>query len=231
MSRIVFDIETAGVDFDSLDVAQQEYWLRFADSEEDAAAVREKLGLYPLTGEVVALGLFNPDSGKGAVYFQAPDSGEAPSGEDDMLYEPASEKEILEKFWEEVPRHDEFVTFNGRSFDCPFVIIRSAIHRIKATRDLLPNRFVGPHIDLMDRLTFFGATRRRYSLDMWCRAFGIESPKDQGISGGDVKQLFSAGRFLEIARYCGRDLVATADLLKYWEQYVKFTPEKGEKGR
>ena len=227
MSRIVFDIETVGVDFDSLDVAQQEYWLRFADSEEDAAAVREKLGLYPLTGEVVALGLLNPDTRKGAVYFQTRDAELAPSTEEDILYEPASEKEILEKFWEVVTRYGEFVTFNGRSFDCPFIIIRSAIHRIKATRELLPNRFLGPHVDLMDRLTFFGATRRRYSLDMWCRAFGIESPKEQGISGRDVKQLFSEGRFLDIARYCGRDLVATADLLEYWEQYVKFTPDQG----
>ncbi len=227
MSRIVFDIETAGVDFDSLDVAQQEYWLRFADSEEDAAAVREKLGLYPLTGEVVALGLLNPDSRKGAVYYQAPGAEEAASVDGEMTYEPATEEQILQKFWEVVPRYDEFVTFNGRSFDCPFVIIRSAIHRIKATRELLPNRFLGPHIDLMDRLTFFGATRRKYSLDMWCRAFNIDSPKDQGISGGDVKQLFSAGRFLEIARYCGRDLAASADLLAYWEEYVKFTPDKG----
>ena len=224
MSRIVFDIETAGVDFDSLDVAQQEYWLRFADSEEDAAAVREKLGLFPLTGEVVALGVFNPDTRKGAVYYQASDQEQVPSSDSSMSYQVMSEKEILEKFWDVVSRYDEFVTFNGRSFDCPFVIIRSAIHRIKSTRDLLPNRFLGPHIDLMDRLTFFGATRRRYSLDMWCRAFGIESPKDQGVSGRDVKQLFAAGRCLEIAQYCGRDLVATADLLEYWEQYVKFTP-------
>ncbi len=227
MSRIVFDIETAGVEFDTLDVAQQEYWLRFADSEEDAAAVREKLGLYPLTSEVVALGLYNPDSRKGAVYYQGAD-GEAASEEEGMRFEPATERGILEKFWEVVPRYDAFVTFNGRSFDCPFLIIRSAIHRIKPTRELLPNRFLGPHIDLMDRLTFFGATRRKYSLDMWCRAFGIESPKDHGVSGGDVKQLFASGRCLEIARYCGRDLVATADLLAYYEEYVKFAPREGK---
>lgn len=226
MSRIVIDIETVGVDFDSLEVAQQEYWLRFADSEDDAAAVRERLALYPLTGEIVALGILNPESRKGAVYYQAPDGEQEPTVVDDIRYEPGTEKELLQQFWDLVHRYETFVTFNGRTFDCPFIIIRSAIHRIKPTRELLPHRFKGDHIDLMDCLTFFGASRRRYSLDMWCRAFGILSPKDQGISGTDVAQLFSSGRYLEIARYCCRDLQATSDLLDYYEQYVKFTPKQ-----
>ena len=35
MSRIIFDIETAGKDFDSLDKGTQEYLLKWAESEED----------------------------------------------------------------------------------------------------------------------------------------------------------------------------------------------------
>jgi hypothetical protein len=88
----------------------------------------------------------------------------------------------------------------------------------------MPNRYNGDHIDLMDRLNFFGAVKRRFSLDVWCRTFGIESPKAGGITGYDVKDLFHAGRGLDIARYCVGDLRATRELLYRWERYVKFPP-------
>jgi hypothetical protein len=82
------------------------------------------------------------------------------------------------------------------------------------------NRYGSDHVDLMDRLSFFGATRRRYSLDIWCRTLGIHSPKEQGISGADVQRYFQDGRFAEIARYCARDLQATRELYQVWERYI-----------
>ena len=48
MSRIIFDIETAGKDFDSLDKGTQEYLLKWAESEEDIKDVKESLSFYPL---------------------------------------------------------------------------------------------------------------------------------------------------------------------------------------
>ncbi len=224
MSRIIFDIETIGQDFESLDETQQEYFLRYAETEEEEERVKESLGLYPLTGEIVAIGMLNPDSMKGVVYFQAPDETLTPFEEDGIRFETGTEKEILERFWDVVKSYDQFITFNGRTFDCPFILIRSAIHRLKPTRELMPNRYNGPHIDLLDQLTFYGATRRRFSLDMWCKAFGIKSPKDEGITGLDVKRLFNEGRYIDIARYCVRDLIATRELLFFWERYLKFSP-------
>jgi len=224
VSRIIFDIETVGADFDRLDLSQQEYLLKYAETEEDAEAVKESLGLYPLTGEIVTIGLLNPDTMKGVVYFQAPGGGVRPFEEDGIQYETGSERAILEKFWEVIKSYTQFVTFNGRTFDCPFILIRSAMHRLRPTRELMPNRYNGPHIDLLDQLTFYGATRRRFSLDMWCKAFGIRSPKDEGVSGQDVKRFFKNGQYVDIARYCARDLFATRELLLYWENYVKFRP-------
>ncbi len=223
MSRIIFDIETVGVDFETLDETQQAYFLRYAETDEDVEKVKNELGLYPLTGEIVAIGLLNPDSLRGAVYFQAPDELVPAFEEDGIRYETGSEKEILIKFWDAIKSYDQFVTFNGRGFDCPFIMIRSAIHKLKPTRELMPNRYNGAHIDLLDQLTFYGATRRRFSLDMWCRAFGIKSPKEEGISGADVKRLFKERRYRDIARYCARDLFATRELLLYWEEYLKFS--------
>ncbi|MBZ0156843.1 MAG: ribonuclease H-like domain-containing protein [Alphaproteobacteria bacterium] len=222
MSRVIFDIETVGMDFDSLDPSVREYLLKWAATEEEETKVRESLSFYPLTGQVVAIGMLNPDTNKGAVYFQTPGDPLLPFEEDGIKYESGTEKEILEKFWSAVRTYNCFVTFNGRVFDCPFLIVRSAVNRVKPTRDLMPNRYNGAHIDLLDQLTFFGAAKRRFSLDMWCRTFDIKSPKADGITGYEVRDLFHAGRHIEIARYCAGDLRATRELLLIWETYMRF---------
>ncbi len=221
MSRIIFDIETVGADFASLDPSIQDYLLKWTESEEDEAKVKESLSFYPLTGEIVAIGMLNPDSLKGAVYYQALQDLNLPFEEEGIRYECGTERDVLERFWNAMKAYDQFITFNGRSFDCPFIIIRSAVNRIKPSKDLMPNRYNGTHIDLLDQLTFYGATRRRFSLDMWCRTFGIKSPKSDGITGYDVKDLFQSGKYTDIARYCAGDLRATKDLFLIWEKYLK----------
>lgn len=226
MSRVIFDIETVGMDFDSLDPAAQEYLLRWSETEEDELKVKESLSFYPLTGEVVAIGMLNPDSNKGVVYFQTSGDVLLPFEEDGIKYESGTERELLEKFWNTVKAYDDFITFNGRSFDCPFISVRSAVHKIKPTRDLMPYRYNGPHIDLLDQFTFYGASKRRFSLDMWCRTFSIKSPKADGITGYQIGDLFKEGRYVDIARYCAGDLRATRELTFVWEKYIKFQPDK-----
>jgi DNA polymerase elongation subunit (family B) len=223
MSRLILDIETAGRELESLDEATRDYMLRGAETDEEIAAVRQSLSFYPLTAEVVAIGLLNPDTDKGAVYYQNPPGAEPePSFEENGLtYEAADEAGILQKFWDTVKSYDQIVTYNGRGFDCPFLLARSAVHKIKPTKDIMPNRYYDDHIDLMDRLNFFGSVRKRFSLDIWCRAMGIESPKTD-MTGYQVTDYFREGRSLEIARYCGGDLRATAQLLDRWENYMRF---------
>ena len=224
MGRVIFDIETVGADFDILEPAVQEYLVKWAESEEEKERIRESLSFYPLTGEIVAIGMLNPDTDKGAVFFQATGEMPLPFEEDGIRYECGSEKEILEKFWNTVKAYDQIVTFNGRAFDCPFIIIRSAVNRVKPTRDLMPYRYgVNSHIDLFDQLSFYGAARKKFPLDMWCRTFGIKSPKEDGITGYDIKGLFTAGRHIDIARYCAGDLTATKEILSVWENYIKFS--------
>jgi DNA polymerase elongation subunit (family B) len=224
MSRIIFDIETVGKDFETLDSPTQEYLLKYAGSEDEKEEIKERLSFYPLTGEIVTIGMLDPDTQKGKVFFQNVGDPLLPFEEDHVLYETGSEKEILDKFWAVVKGYHQFVTFNGRSFDCPFILIRSAVYKIKPRRDLMPNRYGDAHIDLLDQLTFYGAVRKRFNLDMWCRVFGIKSPKGDGITGDDIKALFKAGRHLDIARYCVGDLRATRELLACWENYIKYSP-------
>lgn len=227
MSRIIFDIETVGKDFDTLDRNTQDYLLRYAESEEQKDEIKDRLSLYPVTAEIVTIGLLNPDTMKGFVYFQFPGEPILPFEEDGIRYEAGNEKEIIEKFWNTIKDYEQFITFNGRGFDCPFIIIRSAVNKIKPTRDLMPGRYNDIHIDLLDQLTFYGASRKRFNLDMWCKTFGIKSPKEDGITGLDVKELYKEGRYLDIARYCVGDLIATRELFLFWERFIKFPSNKG----
>lgn len=220
MSTLIFDIETVGVDFDTLDEKAKDYLIKAARTPEEAEKVQDNLSFSPLTGRIVAIGILNPQSDKGAVYFQAPESDLKESEEDNVQYVPATEKEILEKFWEVIRYYDRFVTFNGRVFDCPYIMTRSAILGIKPSKNLMPYRYGDDHIDLYDRLGFFGAVRRTMTLHMWCQAFGIASPKTGDISGDQVGAAFKDGKYLDIAKYCFDDIRATSKLYEYWNKYL-----------
>ncbi|HTP57111.1 MAG TPA: ribonuclease H-like domain-containing protein [Candidatus Paceibacterota bacterium] len=219
MPRIVFDIETIGVDFTTLDGLSQEQLLKYARTDEERAAVPETLSFSPLTGSIVAIALLNPDTEKGAVYYVKPGATEEREI-DGVTYATGDEKSILERFWRTIAFYDQFITFNGRSFDGPYLMVRSAVHAVRPTRNLVPYRYGDEHIDLYDRLGFFGAVRRTMSLHMWCKAFGIPSSKANGITGYDVPDLFREGRQDDIACYCMDDVRATTALFRIWESYL-----------
>ncbi len=220
--KLIFDIETVGVEFGSLDAKAKEFLLFYAESPEEIENVKNGLGFSPLTGEIVAIGILNPDTDRGAVYFQSGKSKMEKIEDKDVQYVPcSSEKEVLDHFWESATHYNQFITFNGHSFDCPFVMIRSAILKVKPTKSLIHNRYYeAPHFDLYDRLTNFGAVRFKRNLHMWCQAFGISSPKVKGVSGDDVARLYKEKEYLKIAKYCFDDIKATKELYRYWEKYI-----------
>ncbi|MBI2064912.1 MAG: ribonuclease H-like domain-containing protein [Candidatus Yanofskybacteria bacterium] len=224
MPRLIFDIETIGSDFDSLDEKSKELLLAYAKTPEEEQEKKETLSLSPLTGSIVTIGILNPDTNKGAVYFHDPSEKLERKSVNDIQYTPlASEKEVLKEFWDTAQLYDQFITFNGHAFDCPYLMIRSAILKVKPSRNLMLYRFSppgGPHLDLIDRMTNFGAFRPRGSLHLWCQAFGIKSPKEDGVAGDDVAQLFKEKKYLDIAQYCAGDLWATKELLDYWDKYI-----------
>jgi 3'-5' exonuclease len=222
MARVVLDIETLGYPLESFDEVRQEYLLKFADSEEERQEAIQKLSLYPTTAQVIAIGMLNPETNRGKVLYQSDEPGETFSEDGQIHFISCPEKEILANFWNDITKYDQFITFNGRGFDCPFLLIRSAILQVKPSRDLMPYRYnASVHCDLLDQLTFYGATRK-FSLDFYCKSFGIESPKAHGITGLDLGRLFGEKRFGEIANYCLGDVRATAELFSRWEQHLKF---------
>jgi predicted PolB exonuclease-like 3'-5' exonuclease len=138
------------------------------------------------------------------------------------------EKKILKLFWETIgsKNYNLFVTFNGREFDCPFIMIRSIFHQIKPSYNLMEGSdftFKNYHIDLLKEFTFFThsgrGARRKFSLDFYCRRFDIPSPKQDGISGDMVSQLYKDKKYQEIADYCLGDVIAENELFKFWNEY------------
>jgi len=222
MSRIVFDIETLGFPLESFDQETRTYLLRFADTEDKVEEAKKNLNLHAFTAQILCVAMHNPDTGRGKVFFQSDRSEEYWSADNACHFISGTEKEILENFWKVIPRYDQFITFNGRSFDCPFLLLRSAKLGVQTTRNLMPYRFdAETHCDLLEQLTFYQATRR-FSLDFYSKSFDIESPKAKGITGLDMRMLFDAKRYHDIAEYCYGDVIATAELYRRWTQYLNF---------
>jgi hypothetical protein len=117
------------------------------------------------------------------------------------------------------------ITFNGRTFEVPFLYLRSALLNVRISRkDWLGYRFqIEPHCDLLEQLTFYNVSgrdgaARRFNLDFYCKAFGIASPKGRGISGMDVGRLMAEGRAWDVAEYGLGDVLATVKLYNIWKE-------------
>lgn len=222
MTKIVFDIETAGFPLESFDEAQQQYLMKFSETEEKREEAIRKLNLSAFTAQVIAIGMLNPESNAGKVFYQSPEKTSFTSEDKLIEFVSGTEVEILRWFWETIPKYDQFITFNGRGFDCPFLLVRSSILGVKPTRNLMPFRYSSKeHCDLLEQFTFYGVARK-YNLDFYCKAFGISTPKDKGITGLELGELFRAGRYKEIAEYCMGDVQATTALYRRWDAFLNF---------
>jgi 3'-5' exonuclease len=233
MATLVFDIETSALPVEQFDQAQQEYLFREAEKQPDPAGkeakraeLQQMMSLWPFTAQVVCIAMLNADSSKGQVLFTADDFEADAAEAGPVEFVPCvDEVELLTAFWDVAKHYDRVVTFNGRGFDVPFLYLRSAQLNVPISRkDWLGYRFATePHCDLAEQLTFYGVSgregaARRFNLDFYCKAFGIESPKSQGVTGLDVGRLLQAGRYREIAEYCLRDVQATVLLHRIWKE-------------
>jgi 3'-5' exonuclease len=233
MAKLVFDIETAALPLEHFDAVQQEYLFRDAENLPDPSArlarrqeIHRQFSLWPLTGQVVSIAMLNVESFRGKVLFLA--QNEEPSRDWPTAVEflPCTEEsELLVEFWEVAQHYDSIVTFNGRGFDVPFLYMRSAMLKVPVSRkNWLGYRFqTEPHCDLIEQLTFYGVSgregaARRFNLDFYCKAFGIPSPKGQGITGMDVTHLTAQGRGRAVAEYCLGDVQATLELYRVWKE-------------
>jgi DNA polymerase elongation subunit (family B) len=232
MARLVFDIETTALPLDGFDAGQSEYLFREAENMADPAQrlarraeIQRFFSLWPMTGQVVCIAMSNVDSFRSKVLFLGEKEKEPVESLASIEFVSCSnEAELLTEFWEVAYRYESIITFNGRTFDIPFLYLRSAVLNVPISRkDWLGYRFqTEPHCDLLEQLTFYGVSgregaARRFNLDFYCKVFGIPSPKESGITGMDVGRLMAEGRGKEVAEYCLGDVHATVKLYKIWK--------------
>ena len=233
MAKLVFDIETSALPLENFDEAQQEYLFREAERLTDEPArsnkraeIQQFFSLWPFTAQVVCIAMLNADSRRGKVLFTAEDHEENAAVGGPVEFVPcADEVELLTAFWDVARHYDSVVTFNGRGFDVPFIYLRSALLNVPISRkNWLGYRYqTDPHCDLAEQFTFYSVSgrdgaARRFNLDFYCKAFGVDSPKSHGVTGHDVKTLLAEGKHREIAEYCLRDVRATVELYRIWKE-------------
>ncbi len=130
---------------------------------------------------------------------------------------PASQ--IVERFWRGWERYGRptFVTFNGRSFDMPILELSAFRYGLSLPGWFSPvarnydqprSRYnQSSHIDLMDILTNFGATRFPGGLNLAANLIG--KPGKMEVSGEKIAELHTAGEFQMIEDYCRCDVLDT----------------------
>ncbi|WP_200763549.1 3'-5' exonuclease [Nitrosophilus alvini] len=145
-----------------------------------------------------------------------------------------NEKEMIENFLRFIDRHNpKLVSFNGRSFDIPMLLLRALKYNLSCpsyfeTDNQILNKTKWEnyrqryseqfHTDLMEVLGHFGAVRG-LKLDLVCQMAGIPGKFD--ISGDQVAELYYRGEFRKIKEYCESDVLNT-----YW-LYLKYELLKG----
>ncbi|WP_331775638.1 3'-5' exonuclease [Sulfurospirillum sp. 1612] len=148
--------------------------------------------------------------------------------------EGANEKEMIKNFLVFIDRQNpKLISFNGRSFDMPLLMIRAMKYSLSCPayfevdnnmlnknkwdnyRYRFSNRF---HIDLMDHISEFGAARG-LKLDVLCTMIG--APGKYDVKGDQVMELYYADELEKIQEYCESDVLNT-----YW-LFLKYELLKG----
>lgn len=207
LHTLTFDIETIPQGNSELSVTQKEEIerkvMKALDKEPkaDPIALKNKImGTSPYFGKIICLG----------VHLSSDFNQE---GESDVLI--GSEEKILKDFWNIVKnRNILYVSYNGLSFDVPFIIKRAMRFNMKPSdRNFLKTRRYAssPHYDVKEVISDWDRFAAP-TLKLACDLVGIPSPKEGEVKAEGVYEAFLAGEIDKIAAYCERDVVATYKL-------------------
>jgi hypothetical protein len=176
---------------------------------DEAAARRLAMSTHPFLGWICCISAVAgtlKDGCREPVSFHAPSIDE--------------EKALLERFWEAIgrfPGKSTWVTFNGKKFDVPFLLTRSAHYGVSPSRFDLADTYPynhRPHADLC------GAWPCYYTLHDLCGLLGVSSSKN-GLDGSMVAGAVDDGRIDEVVDYCEADVVATWTCYRTLQPFLK----------
>lgn len=115
------------------------------------------------------------------------------------------------------PVEPYFIAHNA-PFDLGFMMRRCWVHGINP-----PFKFPRPSAregkDYGDTMTLWAGYRGTISLDKLCRALGVQSPKDGGMDGSKVFDLWQAGDHEALAKY-NRDDISALRLAWYRLNFI-----------
>lgn len=179
-------------------------------NEEDTAAssFSQSAGIYAEFGKIVCISvgyvLFNKE---GKMLFRT--KSFAYDNEKQLLTEFA---ELLKKFCS--TRDHSICGHNIKEFDVPYICRRMLINRIELPEIINISGKKPWEISFLDTLELwkFGDFKNYTSLKLLTAVFGIPTPKDD-IDGSEVARVYYIEKDLpRIARYCEKDVVATAQV-------------------
>jgi hypothetical protein len=124
--------------------------------------------------------------------------------------------EALERIDERL-RGTSCITFNGRGFDLPVLMLTAQKARMFDLPSLTaaatePRYWSARHYDLADKVSGYGAARGA-SLERLCGALGI--PVKLSAHGSEVGSLYDRGEIEAVEAYCASDVAATLVAASY----------------
>lgn len=207
------DIETVPQEacFDDVNPELQSLWEKksqyFRQDEESAAEVYGRAGIYAEFGKIVCISVGVISARGGQRIFRV------------KSFAGDNEKVLLEDFGQMLNQfardmHKNICGHNAKEFDFPYIARRMLINgvRLPAILDVAGKKpWEVKFLDTMD-MWKFGDYKHYTSLNLLTTIFNIPSPKDD-IDGSQVAHVFYEERDVErIARYCEKDVLATAQL-------------------
>lgn len=136
-----------------------------------------KLAYDPFSSHIIAIGIKNTRNDK--IYLFTTAEKKTCETYTDVKYSfSTNETELVEKFWLFLNRFQTryYITFNGRDFDFPYLMLRSVILGIEPADNLMKGTeytFGSTHCDLLRVLTFRKFTQKRRSLEFYCSKLGL----------------------------------------------------------
>ena len=226
---LVFDIETYKDTSDENYIAWKTAGVRVPSNYKDPVKIAEyvanekadlvnKFGLSPLTGKIILIGVLT-DNEATAVPSDAWSLFEPEDSKQYWMRQLAlpehSEKEIISEFWDIVARNrmndgEPMITYNGKQFDLPYLLHRSAILGIQPRFTLPMNKALSKydnstHLDLFN---WFGSG----SLVEWSYRLGLTNSLQR--DGGEIGGWYEAGQIELIKGKNAIDLFQCAEIYK-----------------
>lgn len=150
-----------------------------------------------------------------------------------LTSETLSEKEIIATFFrafKDVNNLPQLVSWNGSGFDIPVLIYRAMQYdlsvpllfeegnRINGMRfDNYVNRYQSRHLDLMDRFSQYGGSRRE-AMDVVASLYGLPGKTD--VDGSMVGELVRSKKWQTLSIYCESDVMNTWLIYLRWMRLI-----------